>query len=165
MDVIAALQNSIEIAGKLRALSKKVEDADFKMLVADLLNKLADAKLDAANLKTELADARTQALRQLQDQLEKAREENEALRDQLDLKGKELGALNDQVKVLSERLDPTSASRLEDLKETLLLALASHEELLEEQIASHVKSGRQVVVFEPHRVSRRPVGLSQTGLV
>ncbi len=52
MDVVATLQNAIEIAGKLRTLSKKVEDADFKMLLADLSNELADAKLAVANLKS-----------------------------------------------------------------------------------------------------------------
>lgn len=62
MDVVATIQNAIEIAGKLRALSKKVEDADFKMLLADLSNELADAKLEVANLKSELADSMTKLL-------------------------------------------------------------------------------------------------------
>ena len=62
MDVVATLQNAIEIAGKLRTLSKKVEDADFKMLVADLSNELADAKLAVANLKSELAYSKTTLL-------------------------------------------------------------------------------------------------------
>lgn len=57
MDVIASLQSAIEIVGKLRALSKKIEDADFKMLVADLSVELADAKLETANLKIALAEA------------------------------------------------------------------------------------------------------------
>jgi hypothetical protein len=55
VDVLSTLQHAIEIAGKLRALSKRVEDADFKMLVADLTGDLADAKLEAANLKGEVA--------------------------------------------------------------------------------------------------------------
>lgn len=54
-DVIAAIQSAIEIVGKLRALSKKVEDAEFKMLLADLSNELADAKLEVAKLKTHVA--------------------------------------------------------------------------------------------------------------
>lgn len=62
MNIIATLQNAIEIAGKLRMLSKRVEDADFSMLIADLTNELADAKLEAANIKGELADARTKLL-------------------------------------------------------------------------------------------------------
>jgi hypothetical protein len=57
MDVIASLQSAIEITTKLRALSKKIEDADFKMLLADLSNDLADAKLEMANLKIALAEA------------------------------------------------------------------------------------------------------------
>ncbi|HEY0884171.1 MAG TPA: hypothetical protein VGE20_02755 [Ramlibacter sp.] len=68
MDVLSSLQHAIDIAGKLRALSKKVEDADFKMLVADLSNDLADAKLEAATLKGELARL-TDANRELQGKL------------------------------------------------------------------------------------------------
>ncbi len=55
MDVLSTLQHAAEIAIKLRALSKKIEDADFKMLLADLSNDLSDAKLEAANLKGEVA--------------------------------------------------------------------------------------------------------------
>jgi rubrerythrin len=62
VDIVTTLQNAIEIAGKLRALSKKVEDAEFKMLLADLSNELADAKLEVANLKSELAETRTELL-------------------------------------------------------------------------------------------------------
>lgn len=54
-DVVMAIQSAIEIVGKLRALSKKLEDAEFKMLLADLSGELADAKLEVANLKMELA--------------------------------------------------------------------------------------------------------------
>jgi hypothetical protein len=54
-DVVAAIQSAIEIVGKLRALSKTVENADFKMLLADLSGDLADAKLEVANLKISLA--------------------------------------------------------------------------------------------------------------
>lgn len=63
-DVIAAIQNAIDIVGKLRALAKKVEDAEFKMLLADLSGDLADAKLEVANLKIELAKAKEEAQRQ-----------------------------------------------------------------------------------------------------
>ncbi|HRQ59641.1 MAG TPA: hypothetical protein PLN31_19665 [Azoarcus taiwanensis] len=55
MDVISSLQSAIDIVSKLRNLSKKIEDADFKMLLADLAMELADAKLEMANLKTMLA--------------------------------------------------------------------------------------------------------------
>lgn len=57
MDVIAGIQTALEITGKLRELSKKVQDADFSMLLADLTMQLADTKLEIANLKTELAKA------------------------------------------------------------------------------------------------------------
>ena len=60
MDVVASIQNAITIAGKLRELSKKIEDADFKILLADMSSELADAKLEVANLKTELAEAKTE---------------------------------------------------------------------------------------------------------
>lgn len=55
MDVIASIQNAMNILGKLRALGKKVEDAEFKMLLADLSSEMADAKLEVANLKDEVA--------------------------------------------------------------------------------------------------------------
>jgi hypothetical protein len=69
VDVLSTLQHAIEIAGKLRGLSKKVEDADFKMLIADLSGDLADAKLEAANLKGEVARL-TDANRELKAKLE-----------------------------------------------------------------------------------------------
>lgn len=56
MDIVAVLQSAIESVGKLRELSKKVEEADFKMLVADLSCDLANAKLEAAHLKIELSN-------------------------------------------------------------------------------------------------------------
>lgn len=55
VDVVQALQASMEIVGKLRALNKKVGEADFKMLLAELTDALGDAKLEAANLKIEMA--------------------------------------------------------------------------------------------------------------
>lgn len=59
VELIQSLQASIDIVGKLRALSKKVEDADFKMLLADLSSELGDAKLEVANLKSEVAELKT----------------------------------------------------------------------------------------------------------
>lgn len=56
MDVVKAIQSSIEIVAKLRKLVKLVEDAEAKMLLADLTDKLADAKLDAAHLKMQIAE-------------------------------------------------------------------------------------------------------------
>lgn len=54
-DLSLAIQSAIEVTQRLRALSKKVEDAEIKMLLADLSSDLADAKLEAANLKFEVA--------------------------------------------------------------------------------------------------------------
>lgn len=62
MDIIPAIQSSIEIATKLRELSKKVADANFKMLLADLSSSLGDAKLEAANLKAEVAELKNRNL-------------------------------------------------------------------------------------------------------
>jgi hypothetical protein len=59
-DIVTAIHASIEIVNRLRKLSKKIEDAAFKMLLAGLSNELADAKLDAANLKIELAQLKEQ---------------------------------------------------------------------------------------------------------
>ncbi|MBQ0961964.1 hypothetical protein KAK06_23705 [Ideonella sp. 4Y11] len=69
MDVLATIQNAIEIAGKLRNLSKKIEDAEFRMLVADLSGDLADAKLEVADLKLRLAQSLEES-RQLNERLE-----------------------------------------------------------------------------------------------
>jgi hypothetical protein len=63
-DVVAGIQNAIEIVGKLRALSKKIEEAEFKMLLADLSNELADAKLEIVNLKGKLAELQELNLKQ-----------------------------------------------------------------------------------------------------
>lgn len=58
MDLMSSIQHSLEIAGKLRDLSKKVQDAEFRMLLADLVEQLADAKLEAAGLKEQLAEVK-----------------------------------------------------------------------------------------------------------
>ena len=60
MDIIAGIQNALAIVGKLRELGKTVEDAEFKMMLADLSNELADEKLEAANLKMEIARLSTE---------------------------------------------------------------------------------------------------------
>jgi len=58
MDVIASIQMALDITGKLRELSKKVQDADFSMLLSELTMQLAETKLEIANLKIELAKER-----------------------------------------------------------------------------------------------------------
>lgn len=80
VDVVASIQSAIDVAGKLRALSKKIEDADFTMLLADLTGDLADAKMEVANLKTQLA---------------KAIEENQALVKKLDQRSSGKPTLSD----------------------------------------------------------------------
>ncbi|WP_326914818.1 hypothetical protein [Sphingopyxis chilensis] len=62
VDIVAAIQTSIEVVKKLRELSKKVDNAEFKMLLADLSSELGDAKLEAASLKVDLADLRSKNL-------------------------------------------------------------------------------------------------------
>lgn len=57
MDVMSSISTAIEITKKLRDLGKKVSEADFKMMLADLTDQLGDAKLSAANVKIELASA------------------------------------------------------------------------------------------------------------
>ena len=66
MDIVSNLSTAIDIAKKLRALDRKVSEADFKMLLADLTNELGDAKLEAGNLKNDLAEA-TSRIRELED--------------------------------------------------------------------------------------------------
>jgi predicted nucleic acid-binding Zn-ribbon protein len=60
VDVITSISSAIEIVQQLRALSRKIDETQFKMLLADLTSELGDAKLVAANLKIELADAKNE---------------------------------------------------------------------------------------------------------
>ncbi|MNF44742.1 hypothetical protein D3C84_258590 [compost metagenome] len=62
MDIIALLQQALDASNKLRDLAKKVGDADFKMLVADLHSALGDAKLESGELKMKLAAAQDQII-------------------------------------------------------------------------------------------------------
>ena len=57
MELVSSISTAIEIAKKLRDLGKKVGEADFRLLLADLTEQLGEAKLQAANLKIELAEA------------------------------------------------------------------------------------------------------------
>jgi len=155
MDLVAAIQHSIDIAGKLRALTKKIEDADFTMLVADLSNGLADAKLEVANLKGELAEAKTNLLTELQGRLGELNAQNEALRTQLVKERAEVDSLNSQVKVLTERLLPTDKSKLDEPQEGILLILAQHEELEEGNLASLVGASKQLVAYHVEELRKR----------
>lgn len=55
MDIIATISTSITLAKRLREISKNIEDAEFKNLLADLSSELADLKLEAASLKERIA--------------------------------------------------------------------------------------------------------------
>ena len=55
-DLITGITTAIDIAKKLRDLNKKVGEAEFKTLLAELYSELGDAKLEATNLKSDLAD-------------------------------------------------------------------------------------------------------------
>ena len=80
MDPVASIQAAISTVGKLRELAKKLEEADFKMLLADLSNELADAKIEAAELKTQLAKAIEERSR-LEDVLNTRRSSTPVLHD------------------------------------------------------------------------------------
>jgi hypothetical protein len=55
MDIITTISTSITLAKRLREISKNIEDAEFKNLLADLSSELADLKLEAAALKERVA--------------------------------------------------------------------------------------------------------------
>jgi hypothetical protein len=55
-DLISSIQLSIDIARKLRDVNEQVKNVDFKSLLADLQEKLADSKLEVVALKEQLAD-------------------------------------------------------------------------------------------------------------
>jgi len=80
MDIVASLASAIDITKKLRELGKKVSEADFKMMLADLTDALGDAKLEAANLKMQLAEAR-ESIQTLKDESAKRAEEIPELHD------------------------------------------------------------------------------------
>lgn len=55
MDIVTNLSTAISLAKRLREISKNIEEAEFKNVLADLMSELADAKLDAATVKEQLA--------------------------------------------------------------------------------------------------------------
>jgi len=62
-DVVNAIQNAIEIIGRMRQISKNIENAEFKNLLADLSNEIADAKLEVVGLKEEVVKLREALLK------------------------------------------------------------------------------------------------------
>lgn len=57
-DILNSVTSSINIVRKLRELNRTVSEADFKMLLADLLSQLSDAKVQAADLKDQIVTLR-----------------------------------------------------------------------------------------------------------
>lgn len=55
-DIISTVSTAITIASRLRDISKNIEDAEFKNLLADLNLELADAKLKISELVIENAE-------------------------------------------------------------------------------------------------------------
>lgn len=55
-DLISSVSTAISLASRLREISKNIEDAEFKNLVADLSLELADAKMKLATLVSENAE-------------------------------------------------------------------------------------------------------------
>jgi hypothetical protein len=51
VDIVSTISTSIELAKRLREISKNIENAEFKSLLADLYGELADLKLAGADLK------------------------------------------------------------------------------------------------------------------
>lgn len=55
MDIISPINNSIQLLSRLREVSKNIQQAELRNLMADLSLELADAKLAAASLKEQVA--------------------------------------------------------------------------------------------------------------
>ena len=56
MDIVTSISTSIALAKRLREISKNIEDAEFKNLLADLSSELADLKFEAASLKEKIVE-------------------------------------------------------------------------------------------------------------
>ncbi|HBO4355079.1 TPA: hypothetical protein L4U31_002837 [Pseudomonas aeruginosa] len=80
VDIVALLQQALDASSKLRELSKKVEDVEFRMLLADLQTALADAKLESVDLKVKLAAAQEQVLA-LQQQIQSTHDDRPTITD------------------------------------------------------------------------------------
>jgi regulator of replication initiation timing len=55
-DVLAVINHSISLVSRLREISKNIQQAEIKNLLADLSNELADAKMQVASLKERVAE-------------------------------------------------------------------------------------------------------------
>lgn len=59
MDIITTIGTSISLANRLREISKNIENAEFKNLLADLSLELADLKLNLAGVLDENAELKS----------------------------------------------------------------------------------------------------------
>ncbi|MBM4857777.1 hypothetical protein HYO44_10150 [Vibrio parahaemolyticus] len=59
-DILSSISTALSLTSRLREISKSIEDAEFKNLLADLSLELADAKLKIADLTSENAELRAQ---------------------------------------------------------------------------------------------------------
>lgn len=57
---MTAISEALSVAGRLRAINKKIGDAEFSALLADLQLELSEAKARIADLLIENSDLRTQ---------------------------------------------------------------------------------------------------------
>lgn len=73
MELGTLIQQALEASGKLRELAKTIENADFRMALAELHSALADAKLESVDLKMSLAESR-QKVADLEAQLRQKQE-------------------------------------------------------------------------------------------
>jgi hypothetical protein len=55
-DIISTITTAVSLASRLREISKNIENAEFKNILADLSLELADTKLKVAELVTENAE-------------------------------------------------------------------------------------------------------------
>ncbi len=55
-DLMSTMATAISLAGRLREISKNIEDAEFKNILADLSLELADAKLAMADIQVKALD-------------------------------------------------------------------------------------------------------------
>jgi hypothetical protein len=62
-EIITALSTAISITTKLRELGKKINDAEFSMLLADLSLQLSDVKMLSADIKLENASLKEKIMK------------------------------------------------------------------------------------------------------
>jgi hypothetical protein len=55
MDIVATINHTISIVGRVREIAKNIAEVEFKNLLADLASELADARFHIADLKTQLS--------------------------------------------------------------------------------------------------------------